>query len=540
MRRSIAIGDDRGGGEIVIRKRALSVLVLIALFVGGLFVAALASASGSSSSRPCKPRPSCSTSTSATGTSTSATTTSPTTTAASTTTSATTTSATTTTSAGQAILGPSADAYVRSDTPTTNYGSESAVYVDAEPVRRSYLRFDVQGVIGAVSRATLRIYAQTSQTTGFTVRSVADSSWSEMQVTYNASPAVDSALGSSGPVTGGQWYGVDVTAAVPGNGLVSLALTTTSSTNLRLDSREGANAPQLVVEWQGDPPPPPPPPLDGDPVVMAAGDIACDPASSSFNGGNGTASSCRMKYTAALFSSADYVIALGDTQYDDATLAKYQGSYQPTWGEYKSKTLPAIGNHEYISGGQGYFDYFGVAAGEPGRGYYAVDVGSWRIYVLNSNCSQAGGCGVGSSQHTWLKDALAASSNSCEIVAAHHPRFASDSSADRSNNTALAALFDLFYDQGGDLWLNGHNHRYERLAPVDKTGARQAGGIQILVVGTGGKGLTSSSARHPASEVIQADTFGVVKLTLHANGYDYEFVPEAGRTFTDAGSQSCR
>lgn len=275
-------------------------------------------------------------------------------------------------------------------------------------------------------------------------------------------------------------------------------------------------------------------------MVMAAGDIACDPASSSFNGGNGTASSCRMKYTAALFSSADYVIALGDTQYEDATLPKYQASYQPTWGEYKSKTFPAIGNHEYISGGQGYFDYFGAVAGGPGKGYYAVEVGSWRIYVLNSNCSQAGGCGVGSPQHTWLKDALAASFNSCEIVAAHHPRFASDSSADRSNNTALAALFDLFYDQGGDLWLNGHNHRYERLAPVDKTGARRAGGVQIIVVGTGGKGLTSTSARHPASEVIQADTFGVVKLTLHANDYDYQFVPEAGKTFTDAGSQSCR
>ena len=97
-------------------------------------------------------------------------------------------------------------------------------------------------------------------------------------------------------------------------------------------------------------------------VIGAAGDVACDPTSSSFNGGNGTSGSCRQKAVSdvMLNSNLTAVLVLGDVQYEDGTLTKYQQSYDPSWGRLKSITRPAVGNHEYLTAGaSGYFSYFG-------------------------------------------------------------------------------------------------------------------------------------------------------------------------------------
>jgi hypothetical protein len=44
----------------------------------------------------------------------------------------------------------------------------------------------------------------------------------------------------------------------------------------------------------------------------------------------------------------------------------------------------------------------------------------------------------------------------------------------------------------------------------------------------------------PNGEVHQADTFGVLKLTLHPVGYGWEFIPEAGKTFKDSEAGAYR
>ncbi len=286
-------------------------------------------------------------------------------------------------------------------------------------------------------------------------------------------------------------------------------------------------------------------------MIAAAGDIACDPQGASFNNGDGEADRCRQRYTSDLLVGAGLaaVLPLGDTQYQDGTLEQFQGSYDPSWGRVKSITRPVIGNHEYhfASGGSGYWDYFngvGIAsgpAGERGKGWYSFDVGDWHLIALNSMCPEAGGCGAGSEQEQWLRADLAANSDaSCTLAYWHHPLFNSGpegSYADTPWNTT--ALWQALYDSGADLVLTAHAHRYERFAPQDPFGnADSQYGLREFVVGTGGSSLQPVAEIQPNSEFGDSTHFGVIKLVLKANGYDWSFVSDASAT-VDSGSAGC-
>ena len=92
----------------------------------------------------------------------------------------------------------------------------------------------------------------------------------------------------------------------------------------------------------------------GDPVIAAAGNIACDPANTAFNAGNGSATACHMKVVSNLLLGPDgatpryrTVLALGDTQYTCGGLAAFQQSYGPTWGRVFSVTKPVVGDKDY-------------------------------------------------------------------------------------------------------------------------------------------------------------------------------------------------
>jgi chitodextrinase len=282
-------------------------------------------------------------------------------------------------------------------------------------------------------------------------------------------------------------------------------------------------------------------------LVAAVGDIACDPTDTGFNGGLGTQSRCRQKYTSDLVVSPDYtaVLTLGDNQYNSATLSNFQQSYDPSWGRVKAKTYPSIGNHEgtTATSGAGYCSYFGAAAhcnasGRQGNAaFYSFDLGGWHVIALNSNCTAAGGCGVGSLQHQWLVDDLRAHPAACTLAYWHHPRF---SSGHGGSDTSMQAIWQTLYDEGADLVLTGHSHHYERFAPQDGSGrVDRTRGIRQFVVGTGGAFFTGMSTVVPNSEVRQNTTFGVLQVALHPSGYEWKFVPEAGRTFSDAGTETC-
>ena len=270
------------------------------------------------------------------------------------------------------------------------------------------------------------------------------------------------------------------------------------------------------------------PPPSNDPVLVGAGDIA----KCTVTGDEATA--------ALLDNIAGTVFTLGDNVYDAGTSTEYRDCYGPSWGRHLARTRPTPGNHEYgTANASGYFGYFGAAAGDQGRGYYSYDLGAWHIIVLNSNSSCTTiSCAKDSAQDVWLRADLAAHTNVCTLAYWHHPRF--NSGAAHGNNTAVANFWNALYDAGADVILNGHEHVYERFAPQAPSAvADPTSGIRQFTVGTGGASHYTFGTIQPNSEVRNGSTYGVLKLTLHATSYDWQFVPVAGATFTDSGTGSC-
>ncbi len=304
---------------------------------------------------------------------------------------------------------------------------------------------------------------------------------------------------------------------------------------------------------------------------MAAGDIACDPASRAFRDGKGTERSCHEMLTSDILvrSHPDAVLALGDDQYQCGTLSSFERSYDRSWGRVKRITHPVPGNHEYgrschSDDPSGYFRYFGRAAGSNPGGWYSFDLGTWHLIALNSECSYGrgrytiGGCGRGSPQETWLRRDLETHPNECTLAYWHEPRF---SSGEHGDAQQMADIWNDLVRAHADVVLSGHNHDYERFAPIGYTprAKKTPGvpsfqdpnldpkGIREFVVGTGGKNhygfyaLGTRGAVPPlrGEQVRNADTFGVLKLTLYPDRYSWEFVPEPGHAFTDKGSGAC-
>ena len=277
---------------------------------------------------------------------------------------------------------------------------------------------------------------------------------------------------------------------------------------------------------------PPPPPPSGDPVIVAAGDIVCNTSSS-------TSSSCHQQATSDLVMSINpyAVLTLGDNQYQSGELTNYNTYYDPTWGRAFEKTYPSPGNHEYGTvNAAGYFAYFGDRAGTNSNGYYSFDIGSWHIVSLNSNCSSVGGCGTNSPQAIWLDNDLKTHNNACTLAYWHHPTFSAGAHGDNSKMNYFWQLLDA---NNVDVALAGHDHNYQRFAPMDLTGSEDPNGVREFVVGTGGKSHYSLDPNvHSTLETYNTSTYGILKMTLHDTSYDWEFVGETG-SIIDSGTWNC-
>jgi hypothetical protein len=224
------------------------------------------------------------------------------------------------------------------------------------------------------------------------------------------------------------------------------------------------------------------------------------------------------------------IALLGDDVYPDGGLADYERCFDPAWGPLRARIHPAQGNHDFESSdASGYYDYFGTAAGTAHEGWYSYDLGTWHVIVLNSDCPSVGGCGEGSPQLTWLKADLQAHPALCTLAYWHHPRY---SSGEHGDDPRTEQLWEALAAAGADLVLSGHDHDYERLAPVD--------GIRSFVVGTGGHSLIAF-ARPPIrqTELRADDSYGLLALDLGAVGYSWQFVPIPGDELTDHGTAAC-
>jgi acid phosphatase type 7 len=234
------------------------------------------------------------------------------------------------------------------------------------------------------------------------------------------------------------------------------------------------------------------------------------------------------------------VFVAGDLAYERGSPAEFENCYNATWGEFKARTRPALGNHEYGDPkATGYFQYWGEQAGPVGKGYYSYDLGTWHIVVLNTNCllKTVGGCGAGSPEEAWLKQDLAAHINACVLAYGHHPLFSSGFLRSHARHPELKTFWQGLYAAHAALVLAGHEHSYERLAPQNPDGqADPERGIREIVVGTGGRSHLPLGFATANSEVRNTDTYGVLKLTLSPGRYTWQFIPEEGKTFTDSGS----
>ena len=233
------------------------------------------------------------------------------------------------------------------------------------------------------------------------------------------------------------------------------------------------------------------------------------------------------------------VFTLGDNVYDNGSASEYKECYDPTWGRHKARTRPAAGNHDYRTDDAGpYFRYFGDVAGGSDKGYYSYELGAWHIVVLNSNCAEVeGGCGEGSAQIEWLREDLEAHPARCTLAYWHHPLF---SAGKHGGDASTRPFWEVLYNAGAEIVMSGHDHDYQRFALQAPSGAvDKERGIRQFVVGTGGAEFYEFENDFANIEARNTSTFGVLKLTLHSNEYDWEFVPVEGGTFIDAGSGTC-
>jgi hypothetical protein len=286
-------------------------------------------------------------------------------------------------------------------------------------------------------------------------------------------------------------------------------------------------------------------------VIAAAGDIACEAPPN----GPRVPWSCQYDETAKLVTRrVDHVLLLGDNQYERGSYAAYRAYFHPTWGRALAKISPVPGNHEHgndpSSRPRGYFRYFGDRArGPAGLGFYSFDLGAcpgapcWHVIALDSElCFGPGGCaapgpdgprGRGTRMYRWLRSDLRDHPDvayPCTLAFWHHPRHSFSTGSGATG--AVQPLWDLLYAAGADVVLNGHSHNYQRWEPQDPAGRIDpARGITQFVVGTGGRSRYAiQSGPRPANlAAAQDDSFGVLRLTLRAEGYRWAWATAPGQ-----------
>jgi hypothetical protein len=313
----------------------------------------------------------------------------------------------------------------------------------------------------------------------------------------------------------------------------------------------------------------------------------------------------------------DLIAIVGDLQYQVGQYSDFEHSFDLTYGAFKFLQRPSPGNHEFYDehgqtgvAGYGYFSYYNgfqidgngnpitatiiepcpqtmTGCGNPGLttpipqpvprqdgqaghfeeangvadGWYSYNLGAWHLISLNIECeSQPGGCTNApgtwlAAQTTWLKNDLAANHSACTLAYWHQPTFSAADSPSEEGATAQA-FWQLLYEYGADVVLNGHDHLYAHYRPLDPFGNYDPKkGIREFIVGTGGETLDAvvSSASGDAGaqfnaanlEASSGTYWGVMALTLDQHGYKWDFesaLPGPTATnpnYSDTGVGTC-
>ena len=286
--------------------------------------------------------------------------------------------------------------------------------------------------------------------------------------------------------------------------ILAVAVTVACGSDLKVPSAPGSNDPAVLV---------------------GAGDIAVC-------GAGGSMATGRL-----LDTQPGTVFVAGDIAYPDGSAEQFHTCYEPAWGRHKDRTRPAPGNHEYGSPAAApYFAYFGANAGPAGRGYYTYRKGAWQVFSLNSNIESP----ERRAQVEWLTSELRGAGDSgCTVAYFHHPMFSSGPHGVIPPAGVVTDFWRALYSAGADVVISAHEHFYERFAAQNADGvADPAFGIRQFIVGTGGAPLTQPVRRVANSEFVLS-SFGVLRLTLDADAYRWEFLSPDGGVILDAGTGRC-
>jgi hypothetical protein len=240
--------------------------------------------------------------------------------------------------------------------------------------------------------------------------------------------------------------------------------------------------------------------------------------------------------TARLVDSTDDVVfTVGDNAGVDGTAADF-ACFDGTWGAFRARLRMSEGNHEHRldPASTAYFDYGATfdhdATGPRGKGYYAYTPREgWRVLVLDSERAKT-------EQPAWIAADLAAHPVRCQLAMWHKPLFNSGSSV--SSVSYVRPFWRELYAAGADIVINGHDHSYQRTTLVDPWGTPTPGGLREFIVGTGGGVLGGFLATPLAMTERMIAAHGVLRLTLNADSYDWEFVDINGNV-RDSGSEAC-
>ena len=227
------------------------------------------------------------------------------------------------------------------------------------------------------------------------------------------------------------------------------------------------------------------------------------------------------------------ILLAGDLAYPSGTIAEFRECFEPSFGRFKSRMRASPGNHDYVASvsASSYFEYFGERSGPNRLGYYSFRAAEWTVLMLNSNVP----IGRGSPQYAFVRSTMLQAPTRCTMAVLHHPF---DSSGINGPTPSLRDVWELMYNLGGDVVIAGHDHLYERHAPVDTDQRRDdAKGIRQFTVGTGGAPLYSRGRAAATSELV-IQSFGVLRLKLDPAAYEWEFLDVAGNA-VDRGLTAC-
>jgi len=278
--------------------------------------------------------------------------------------------------------------------------------------------------------------------------------------------------------------------------------------------------------------------LSGAAVMIGAGDIArCG-----VTGDESTAAIVDSVLRAdSVAKVEDAVFGLGDQVYESGTKREFELCWGGSWGDSTKRIMkkirPTPGNHEYVSAGAGpYFKYFGARAGDPQKGYYAYDIAEWRVIVLNSEIPMNSLFSMEdrTAQEDWLRAEFKNRPRKCTVAYLHRPLF---SSGYHGAQPGMHPLYSIMSGGGVDLVLTGHDHSYERFAPMNPAGmVDTVAGMTQIVVGTGGtdlRGFRTPLDRN--SRYTIEGHHGVLKLTLGAGAWRSAFIDIGGRVWDRSG-----